>query len=191
MPTNSCAQSMPDLAGAFDYCAPNYVFGEIEEIIIAPLEVESGDPYPSDITSEAAWDDLLAPDAGDPIAFKIPVRGTIDEPDRPIIETSLYRKAYPPKTYNLPVNVDDLSDKAFDELLKLTNTRVRMWYISGGYLFGGTFGIEADTDSWPVIEEGEDAMHRVHIHFSWRTKERIQRVASPFVPAATTPTPTV
>jgi hypothetical protein len=187
MPINSCAESIPDFTGAFDFCAPNFVFGEVEEVIISPLELESGDPFPADITSEDDWNELLAPTVGDAVAFKLPVRGTIDEPDRPEIEASLYRKAWPPKRYNLGVNVDDLSDEAYSNLRELMNKRVRLWYLSGGYIFGFETGIEADVDSWQVIEEGEDAMHRYHLHFSWRNKYAPKRWTSPFA-VTTTPT---
>lgn len=188
MPTNSCADSIPSFAGAFDECAPNFVFGEIEEIIIAPLELESGDPFPADWTDEDAWDEILAPSVGDPIAFKIPVRGTIDEPDRPEIEASKYRKAYPPPRYNLPANVDDLSDLAYDNMRELVNKRARLWYISGGYVFGHPQGIIAEVNSWQTIEEGEDSMHRYHLHLSWRTKSPPERIPSPFVPSEPTAT---
>jgi hypothetical protein len=189
MPINSCAEGIPDFSGAFDQCNPGFVFGEIEEVIISPIETETGDPFPTDVEDEDAWDELLAPLAGDPVAFKIPVRGTIDEPDRPEVEASKYRKAYPPKRYSLQCGVDDLSQKAFDALRLLTNKTVRLWYLSGGYIFGTEIGIVADVDSWQVIEEGEDAMHRYHLHFTWRSKDAPKRFTSPFAPV-TTPTPT-
>lgn len=187
---NSCADSVPNFAGAFNFCAPAYVFGEIEEVIFAPLELESGFPYPSDWTSETAWNLLLAPDAGDPIAHKAPVRGTMDEPDQPEIEASKYRTAYPPARYNVPVMVDDLSDLAYENLRNMNNKTVRMWFISGGKIFGGPTGIEADLRTWPVIEEGEDAMHKYHVHASWRAALAPERATSPFDPV-TTSTPTV
>ena len=63
----SCAESIPSFAGAFDYCAPNFVFGEIEEMIVAPLDVEGGDPFPADWLDEDSWDELLNPTVGSPI----------------------------------------------------------------------------------------------------------------------------
>lgn len=188
MPLTSCAESIPSFANAFDFCAPNFVFGEIEEIIVSPLELESGDPYPTDITSEEEWDLLLSPEVGDPVAFRIPVRGTIDEPERPEIEASKYRKAWPPKRYNLPCHVDDLSETAYDGLREMMNKRVRLWWVSGGYIFGGSTGVEADVDAWLTIEEGEDAMHRYHMHYSWRSRYAPERALSPFEPATATPT---
>jgi hypothetical protein len=186
---NSCAESIPSFAGAFDFCAPAFTFGEIEEIIIAPLELETGDPYPTDWTDETAWDVLLSPTLPDePIAFKIPVRGTIDEPDRPEIEASRYRKAWPPKRYNMPVAVDDISDEGYTALRQMINKRVRLWFLSGGYLFGSPTGVEADVDSWYTIEEGEDSIHKYHLHFSWRSKYPPERVVSPFEPVVPTPT---
>ena len=186
--TNPCADSIPDLDGAFNFCAPNFVFGEIEEIIVAPLETEAGDPFPSDWSDETAWDALLAPSGSDPVAFKIPVRGSIDEPDRPEVEASLYRKAYPPKRYTLTSAVDDLTDKTYDGMRDMQNKRIRVWWTSGGYLFGLEEGIEADVDSWLTIEEGEDSMHKYHINLTWRSKTAPKRVVSPFEPVEPTGT---
>jgi hypothetical protein len=190
MPT-SCTDSVPSFAGEFNYCAPAYVFGEIEEVIIAPLELESGDPYPTPWTDKAAWDALLAPTLPDlPVAFKIPVRGTMDEPDQPEIETSGYRTAFPPARYNVPLMVDDLNEQVYENLRQMNNVTVRMWLISGGKIFGGPTGIEADLRTWPIIEEGEDAMHKYHIHASWRAALAPERAVSPFAPS-TTATPTI
>lgn len=191
---NSCAESIPSFVNAFDFCAPNYAFGEITGIIVAPLELETGNPYPTDWTDEAAWESLLNPTApAVPVAFEIPVRATLDEPDRPTVEASKYRKAYPPKRYTINASVDDLSDLAYTALTQLVNKRVRFWFLSGGYIFGSPIGVEADTDSWLVIEEGEDALHKYNIELTWRSQNPPQRAVSPFEPAAptTTPTPTV
>jgi hypothetical protein len=185
---SSCSESIPSFVGGFDYCAPNFIFGEIEQVIISPLELESGDPYPTDVTDETAWDALLDPSEGEPVAYLIPVRGTIDEPERPEIEASLYRKAYPPQRYSLALNVDDLSDIVHNALRELTNKRVRIWWISGGYIFGSATGIEADVNTWQIIEEGEDSMHRYHIHATWRAKEQPYRYVSPFADAVVTGT---
>jgi hypothetical protein len=188
MPT--CTDSVPDFTGAFNYCAPAYVFGEIEEVILAPLELTSGDPYPTNWLDETAWNLLLAPEVGDPVAHKLPVRGTMDEPDQPEVETSKYRTAYPPATYNVPFSVDDLSDIAYNNLRDMNNKTVRMWIISGGKIFGGATGITADLRTWPTIEEGEDALHRYHVHASWRAALAPERGTSPFEPVVTA-TPTI
>lgn len=191
---NSCAESIPSFKDAFDYCAPKYSFGEITEIIVAPLELETGNPYPTDWTNEDAWDLLLNPVAPAlPVAFKIPVRATLDEPDRPTVETSLYRKAWPPKRYTMNASVDDLSEAAYTALTKLVNKRLRLWFLSGGYIFGAPTGVEADVDSWLVIEEGEDSLHKYNLELTWRSQTPPARATSPFEPATptTTPTPTL
>ena len=192
---NSCTDSLPDFSGALNYCSPGYVFGEIEEIILTPLEVESGNPYPTDWRDTSDWDDILtAPTGSTPIGYKLPVIGSIDEPDRPEINTSLYRIAYPPKRWNLPLMMDDLSDKVYDNLRSMANKTLRMWFISGGYLFGGEQGLIVDIDTWPVIEEGEDSIHKYHIHATWRDRYSPKRTPSPFAAslsgtATTTPAP--
>jgi len=176
-----CADSIPDLKDASNYCAPQWVFGEIEHVIIAPLELEDGtDPFPENWESEDHWNELLSPAEGEPVAFKVPVRGTLDEPDRPEVEASLYRKAHPPKRHNVPATVDDLSDKMYNGIMSMQNKRVRFWFLSGGKLLGYPQGIKADTDSWLQIEEGEDSMHRVHLNFNWRSSKPLDRVNSPF-----------
>lgn len=189
MSTLSCAEGIPSFDGAFDFCSPNFVFGEIEQVIITPLETESGNPYPADWTNETSWDTILTATTPDePVGFMIPVRGTIDEPDRPEIEASNYRKAYPPKRYSITASVDDLSDAAYTALRQMMNRSVRLWFISGGYIFGGPQGIVTETDSWLTIEEGEDSMHRYHILFTWRSADAAQRSTSPFEATEATPT---
>jgi hypothetical protein len=184
--SNLCADSIPDFSGAFNYCAPNFVFGEIEEIIVAPLELEEGEPYPADWTDSNDWDELLSPLAGDPVAFRIPVRGTIDEPERPEVDASLYRKAYPPQRYTLACSVDDLSDLAFEAMRNLNNVRVRVWFIQGHYMYGMPTGLEADITTWLTIEEGEDSMTRYSMNLTWRgtaLDAAPQRIWNPFVEA--------
>lgn len=191
MPFLSCLdQGIPNFAGAFDYCDPNFVFGEIEQVIMTPLSLESGNPYPTDWTNEAAWDAIFTATTPDePIGVMVPVRGTIDEPDRPEIEASNYRKAYPPKRYSIIASVDDLSDVAYNAMREMMNRSVRLWFISGGYIFGGPQGIIVSTDSWLTIEEGEDSMHRYHILYTWRSANAAQRALSPFTPTEATTTP--
>ena len=86
--SQTCASSIHDFCGAFDYCAPNFVFGEIEEIIIAQLYTYSGYHYPEewDWEKEASWNGFLSgcdDETPETIAFRIHVRATIDDPDRP------------------------------------------------------------------------------------------------------------
>ena len=186
--SQTCASSIPDFSGAFDYCAPNFVFGEIEEIIIAQLFTEDGDPFPEDWdwTDPDKWDEFLgvgAPaDADPPIAFRIPVRGTIDEPERPEVEASLYRKAYPPKRYTLAGSVDDLSQQSYDAMNELDNNRVRLWFRQGNYLFGLPHGLETDITTWYTVEEGEDSMSRMQFNATWRGTAPA-RIYSPFAEA--------
>ena len=149
------------------------MFGEIEEIIIAQLYTESGDPFPLnwDWESEASWDGFLAGCDDEPaetIAFRIPVRATIDEPERPEVEASLYRKAFPPKRYTLSGSVDDLSQIAYDSMNELDGKRVRLWCRQGDYLFGRSSGLEADFTTWYTVEEGEDSMSRMNFNATWR-----------------------
>ena len=182
--SQTCASSIPDFCGAFDYCAPNFVFGEIEEIIIAQLYTESGDPFPVgwDWEVEASWDTFLSgcdDDATETIAFRIPVRGTIDEPERPEVEASLYRKAFPPKRYTLSGSVDDLSQAAYDAMNELDGNRVRLWFRQGDYLFGSSTGLEADFTTWYTVEEGEDSMSRFAFNATWRG-DAAERIYSPW-----------
>jgi hypothetical protein len=181
--SQTCASSIPDFCGAFDYCAPNFVFGEIEEIIIAQLFTEDGDPFPEawDWEDVASWDTFLAcdQDGVSNIAFRIPVRGTIDEPERPEVEASLYRKAFPPKRYTLSGSVDDLSQQAYDAMNELDGKRVRLWFRQGDYLFGSSTGLEADFTTWYVVEEGEDSMSRMAFNATWRGQAPA-RIYSPF-----------
>lgn len=179
----SCAESIPSFAGAFDYCAPNFVFGEIEEMIVAPLDVEGGDPFPADWLDEDSWDELLNPTVGSPIAFRIPVRATIDEPERPEVDASKKRKAYPPQRYTLQGSVDDLSDIAYEAMRSLNNKRLRLWFCQQQYIYGAPEGLLADFNAWLTIEEGEDSLTRYSFSATWMgtaANAAPQRGANPF-----------
>lgn len=183
----NCATTLPDFTDAFDYCAPNFVFGEIEEIIVCQLYDEDGSPLPVgfDWTDKADFEALFTAVAPDlPLGHRIPVRGTIDEPERPVVESSLYRKAYPPKRYTLTGSVDDLSQIAYDAMGELDNNRVRLWFIQGDYMYGLPEGLECDITTWVTIEEGEDSMTKYAFSAAWRGQAP-KRIANPFT--VTTP----
>lgn len=184
-----CASEIPSFANAFDDCEPNYVFGEVEWVYISPLSTDADgieNPYPADVSDVDAWLVLFNAD----VAHRIPVKGSIDEPEVPEIETSLYRKAYPPPVYTLNVAVDDLSGPRVDpdpdptigsyEAMRLLNNQyVRMWFISGGYIFGGQTGLRASVKTWITIEEGQEALHRYHASFEWRSTNKLGPARNP------------
>ena len=176
---NCAGDSIPSFGTGFDDCAPKYVFGEIERVFISPLDLPEGEgnPYPADVTDDTDWDALFV--AG--TAVNIPVKGSLDEPDRPEIETSLYRKAYPPARYTLTAMVDDIGNEdVYDALREMANIRVRFWFISGGYIFGGATGLQSDLNSWLTIEEGEESLHKYALSFAWRAAQGPERADSPY-----------
>ena len=184
----TCAEGLPIFKG-FDDCNPEFGFGEIEFLIVAPLAIESN---PGAFTGwdgfnpsvEAEWDDLFAEtdsDTGEQTAYLIPVRGTLGEPDRPEIEASRYRKAYPDPTWSLEFKVDDLSDSVYEAMRQFANTTCRVWFVSGDYIFGGNTGcVPATVNTWLVIEEGRDSMHNFHGVAEWRAATAPERDASPY-----------
>lgn len=176
MPAQNCNDSIPDFSNAFNYCDPEYSFGEVERVIVAPIDIhESITDLPS--MDEAA---LIAAEASGYIGI-IPVKGSLDEPEQPEQETSLYRRAYPPARYTLEGNADDLSTEAYTALRDLNKKRVRMWFVSGKYIFGGALGLISDTRTFPVIEEGEESLHRYHVRFEWRSDGKSpERDSSPW-----------
>lgn len=175
--------SIPDFGAGFSDCAPKYVFGEVERVFVTPLDLPEdidGNPYPADVTDESDW--LALFNAG--IGVNIPVKGTLDEPERPEIDTSLYRKAYPPARYTLSAMVDDIGEpEVYNALRDMANIRVRFWFISGNFIFGGAEGLLSDLNSWLTIEEGEEAMHKYALTFTWRSPDGKgpERATSPFL----------
>ncbi len=149
----NCVNQVPDFpAEAFDQDCPVYAFGEVERVIV----VKPSKDRPDDFTTEKNV---------------IPGIGTIDEPEQPEVVTSLYRRAYPPARYELTFNVDDLSEDAYNTLRELHGARGRMWFQAGGYLYGGEDGIECDVKAALTIEEGEEALQKVPLHFTWRQRD--------------------
>ena len=151
--------SVPSFENAFDFCAPEYGFGEIERIVVKDV----GTDKPADFEAEDV----------------IPVRGTLDAPDQPEIETSLYRKAFPPARYELACTVDDLSDTAYAALQAFHGSECLLWFQAGEYLFGGD-GLRCSVKTHLSIEEGEDSLHKGGLHFTWRANTMPDREASPW-----------
>ncbi len=129
----NCVDDLPDILG-FDDCEPNFVFGEIEQVIIGSIQDESD---VLDTLDEGKWEDFEdhfvtevdADHSSDFYAFLIPGRGTMDEPDQPEVEASRYRRAYPPAERTIEFNVDDIPDGVYDALNDLHNQTVRLWAI--------------------------------------------------------------
>lgn len=159
----NCVNSIPPLTDSpFDQACPAYAFGEVERVLI----LEAGSEKPTEIETDP---------------HVIPVKGTIDEPEQPEVETSLYRKAYPPARYTLSCTVDDISDAAYNHLRDMNGARGVMWFQAGDYLYGGD-GIECDVKTFLSIEEGEEALQKVGLECNWRSDERKmpEREASPW-----------
>ena len=170
-----CAEdSIPSFGTGFDYCAPNYVFGEVTHVIVAPIGIPdesdyAGNPWPTDVSDMGDWDALI----GAGFAQVIPIKGTLDEPERPEIDTSLGRKAYPPPRYTLTGQVDDLPADVYEGMRNLSNKSVRFWFLSGGYIFGGAQGLRSDVNTWLTIEEGEESVHKYNVSFTWKSEDRL------------------
>lgn len=176
-----CSDDLPVIAG-FDFCKPNFVFGEIEYIIISHISKDNLDVFPSDASDAAAWNTLLLQDgvSNEAIAYLLPVRSSLDEPDQTEVDASANRKAYPPSEWSIEARVDDLADATYTALSELRNTQVRMWFIAGGYIFGGNEGITPVTaHANPVIEEGYDTMHTMNIKLWWKSADVPARQTAP------------
>lgn len=157
-----CEDQLPDIRG-FDDCNPNFVFGEIEQVLIGSLGAEPD----FDVSDWQMWRENIVgenedidTEGDDFYAYLVPVRGTLTDPDRPEIDASKYRKAYPPAEWNIEFRVDDIPDAVYTALAALHGTSVRFWFISGGYIFGGANGLTVQMKTAPSIEEGRDAMHQ-------------------------------
>lgn len=169
----NCADDLPEITG-FDDCNPHFVFGEIEQIILGTITDDANEldnlQWDDWIDEVEGWASIIGSDSspGEFNAYVVPVRGTLDEPDRPEVDASRYRKAFPPATFTMDCDVDDLPDEVYERLGELHNKTARLWWISGGHIFGGQKGIIAQFNTHPIIEEGEDSMHKYHVQAWWR-----------------------
>ncbi len=176
-----CVDKLPEITG-FDYCEPKFKFGEVTQIILSHVYLDGIDVYPTDESDKDLWSPLFEADSdGDSgqVAYLIPVRGTLGEPDQTEIDASMDRKAYPPAEWTLECRVDDLSDNVYDALRQLKNKAARLWFIAGGNIFGGNQGIIATMNTFLEIEEGFDTMHNVHLRLMWKAAELPERADAP------------
>lgn len=174
-----CVDELPVIKG-FDDCAPNFRFGEIHEIIISHVYLEDPetpgeglDVYPDDISSAASWTPLLEVGSGgegdEQIAYRIPCRAVLSEPDQTEVDASKGRTAYPPAEWEIEARVDDLHEDVYEGLRGMRNKGVRFWFLADKYIYGGPQGIVATSNSFPVIEEGKDSLHNFHTKLKWNS----------------------
>jgi hypothetical protein len=61
------------------------------------------------------------------------------------------------------------------------NTRVKIWYTAGNFIFGGNEGIIADIDLGYMIERGQKVPQKITGTIKWDAAHSPARGANPFV----------
>lgn len=180
---------------SFDDCNPEINKSEITRIFIAL-------PSAADFTDEgdptewaARLSQTAVPPVGDPTT---PVKDLIREltviADKPAPTDTTYAASNNrtitidrPRLVN--ITIDDTTDDNY-ELMRRTECgnglSVKVWYIAGGYLYGGKKGVMGAGGKFPILklqqplDRGVDAVATIAGTLSWNNLKSEARVLSPF-----------
>ena len=170
-----CGGILPDVD--FNFCSPVNAFGEITHIFLASYDASCF----TDESSLSEWLARLDNTGGDVESIRylhVKANKPVASPD--IIETSLNRKVKSPATYTLNITIDDVSDLNY-EFMRATqcNTTFKMWFVAGGYLFGGVCGVASILNLDYQIDDGSKSIHKITGTATWDASYSPERVVNP------------
>ena len=157
---NGCIADLPPVN--FDKCNPKVVLSEITKLYIAKVDAA---PF-TNVALASEWVTRLSMTTvtGNDYIRPLTIIGDKPAPTRNIKDISGGRKKTINKTHVINVTVDEstLENHEFVRLLECGNGRYKFWYeTTGGLLFGGNDGIEADLILDMVLGRGVDE-HQVY-----------------------------
>ena len=160
----SCESALQPVS--FNECSPEYHWGEISKIYLAPADLDlSG----FDVTDLADWTALLADTGDDKIRTLIGI-GEMAEPEVSEVETSGNRKAYGNRQYTMLFSVDETNETNYSfAAMTGCNTKYLMWFeTSDGILYGGNTGIECTVVFHPIIPRSRKELVTFAGSFKWQ-----------------------
>jgi len=161
----------------FSECAPEYHWGEISKVYIAPADLDlSG----FDVTDLADWTALLADNGDDKIRTLIGM-GEMGEPEISEIATSGDRKAYGFRQYSIAFTIDETNDINYSWMAMTgCNTNYKFWFeTSDGLLYGGNDGLEGTAVFHQLIPKGRTEIVTFQGTFKWQSRFAPLRCESP------------
>jgi len=175
---SSCGSFLPVVTS--DYCDPQIEFGEISKVFVMGYDGSDLANWEllSDWTSRLSQDDVADIDK----IRTLTVSGDQPLPEKETLEISDNRKVSTPSTFTLNIDIDDVTDEIYEFFRTMEcNTRVKIWYTAGNFIFGGNEGIIADIDLSYMIERGQKVPQKITGTIKWDAAHSPARGANPFV----------
>lgn len=161
----------------FDKCAPEYHWGEISKVYIAPVDIDlSG----FDASDPASWSAKLSDTDAGKIRTLIGI-GEMGEPEITEVATSGDRKAYGFRQYSFSFTIDETGDENYEWMVMTgCNMAYRIWYeTADGTLYGGNEGLRASAIFHEIIPRGRTEIRTFQGNFRWTSMLAPPRCESP------------
>lgn len=169
--------SSPQMPVSFSECAPEYHWGEVSKVYVAPADF-----LPFDITDADEWADRLDDTADDMIRTLIGI-GDMPEPEVTEIATSGDRKAYSSRQYTLNFTIDETNHLNYAWMAMTgCNTNYQFWFeTSDGMLYSGgpDSGLEGTAVFHQIIPRTRQELVTFVGTFKWQSDFAPYRDESP------------
>lgn len=173
-----CSGSLNSVA--FNECAPELHYGEVEWLYVARADASDF----TDITNIAEWTPRLSEDSVDADAIRpIHVIGEMPEPEQNELTISGDRIVTGYKTFTLSFEIDETNDTNYEFLLNTEcNLRYKIWFATAdGMLYGGNEGIEAVIKLNQIIPRERTELVKFTGNVKWKSKFSPLRCTNPNV----------
>jgi hypothetical protein len=169
-----CTTELPD--PSFSYCSPIISFGEINKIY---LMGEEGTPFINLDLSELISKKAMT---GADKLVELTVMGNLPAVLGDDIEISNGRKATPPKTFTLPFTIDEVNAANYEFMRTMSCIiRVRAYFATPDWWYGGKDGIPCDIKMAPQIDAGTKSKHLFSGQLTWESVFPSERITNPMV----------
>jgi hypothetical protein len=162
-----------------DECAPDWSFGQIDHIYMAPQDAPAFTNY----GSLAEWTTRLSNTSFDANAVRFfHVIGDMPEAETSEIQISLDRMIQVQKTFVINARTEETGSLNHEFLRFLEcGVFVRIWWTAGNkYIYGGNDGIEVSVKANEIIPESREELITIQFTFTWKSKHSPERTTSPF-----------
>lgn len=167
----------PQQPVSFSTCAPEYHWGEISKVYVAPADL-----LPFDLTQLANWTSRLADTGDDKIRTLIGI-GEMPEPEVTEVATSGDRKAYSARQYTINFTIDETNDTNYAWMAMTgCNTNYQFWFeTSDGVLYTGgpDSGLEGTAVFHQIIPRTRTELVTFVGTFKWQAYFAPYRIDSP------------
>lgn len=183
-PENCASTDLP--AVAFNDCVDSMVIeeSEIEEIYCTVPEDGAPLAKPTDWTTKAAWDAVVA-DTGTGKIRRLTVIADKPESESTVRVVSKGRKQQGPRTHTINFDIDDATQANYEFIRRLQcGSSLVIWYATKDFLYGGPDGFEVNvTKAGQILARGADSIALLAGQLQWTRKWDPPRIPNPMAVA--------